>query len=713
MLRDGVRRNLWSIVLSGLGFFFTLLLPVLMMMQRTLQERAELLPYDSQGAQYVWENALQSIGQMLGGQNPAVKLAFIVLAVVCGVASFAYLHARQKVDFYHSLPVSRSRLFANNLLTGILCTVPMYFIMLAVTLACVYAMGFGAAVQWGALGGAILCHIILFLLLYALTALTTILCGNTVITLLLLLWVMFSPALLQMMKAGLFSRFFSTYTETSGMWETAAKLSPAVAYFTLDGTHYLRNFSSGAVGFSALGLLGVYLLAAVLALALGWYLFRIRKSERAGTALAFEPAKLPVKVYMCLTMGVAFGLVFHAVAGGFWFWPGLVIGAVLFHWIIEIIYAFDFRAIFARPIHLAVILAVLVAGMLCLRFDVAGYDRRIPAADKIAAVDLELYTSSDKMFTSPENIAAVYRLAEIGVEMTARHNEDSHEALEQSFGAFESGTSVNVRFRLTSGREMARRYVVPQTEEVLGLFDQIANSEEYKRVKLPLFNFDLTANEDRKPYMELYTNAGGYYAVASVRDAGQIERILETLREETLARSGNDAPVLRLELSTEHLRDRFNSSVGNAYVTEKDVKTLALVKEFTGVTPAPLAADAVDELFLGFYDTSSSGMISVTDRKDMEALLKNAINRDALEIYYSYGSPFNNGVAVADIGDCDVYVTVDGERYRLAYPVGKAPEDVLAKYRPAGSADMAPRTETVVEEYPAKVVAVDLTKEAA
>ena len=129
------------------------------------------------------------------------------MAVVCGVALFAYLHNRQKVDFYHSLPISRTRLFANNFLTGIVCTLLTYFVMLAITLACVYAMGFGEAVRWGEIGGTVLCNLIFFLLSYALAVLTTIVCGNTVVTLLLLAWCFFSPMLVRILQIGLFGNF--------------------------------------------------------------------------------------------------------------------------------------------------------------------------------------------------------------------------------------------------------------------------------------------------------------------------------------------------------------------------------------------------------------------------------------------------------------------------------------------------------------------------
>ena len=41
LLGDSMRRNLWALVLSGVGFFLSLLLPALMTAQRALENRAE------------------------------------------------------------------------------------------------------------------------------------------------------------------------------------------------------------------------------------------------------------------------------------------------------------------------------------------------------------------------------------------------------------------------------------------------------------------------------------------------------------------------------------------------------------------------------------------------------------------------------------------------------------------------------------------------
>ena len=132
LLGNSMRRNLWALVLSGVGFFLSLLLPALMTMQNALEQRVlDLKEIPQAHVEINWQNAMNNAASMLSGGNLFVKIVFIVLAVVCGVAMFAYLHSRQKVDFYHSLPISRTRLFANNFLTGVVCTFSTYLVMLA------------------------------------------------------------------------------------------------------------------------------------------------------------------------------------------------------------------------------------------------------------------------------------------------------------------------------------------------------------------------------------------------------------------------------------------------------------------------------------------------------------------------------------------------------------------------------------------------------
>lgn len=677
LLGDSLRRNLWGFVLGGVGFFFSLLLPVLMTMQRALETRAHQLQEYPDLVDQDWQSALSAVSSLLGGGNPFVKTTFVIMAIVCGIAMFAYLHTRQKVDFYHSLPISRTKLFVNNYLTGVIFAVSSYVVMLVIALACAYAMGFGAAVDWSAIGGAVVSHLIVFLLLYALTVLTTVVCGNTVISLLLLAWVMLSPMLVYMLYSGLCNKFYQTYTMQSVDMKAVFHLAPLVQFFELDGLHYERVEYVEQT--SALGLLLVYLVAAAAVTVLSWYLFRIRKSERAGVALAFAPAKLPIKVYMCLIMGVAFGLGFGMIAGDFWFWIGLVLGAVLCHWIVEMIYAFDFHAIFAKPVHLAAILVVLFAGMLCMKFDVTGYDTWLPDRNSIQAVSIS--GSAEEKLTGADNIDAVYQLAEMGtqVNQSALYEEGNYHGL-------------TLRFWL-GGRTAIRYYLLPNNEEVNVLLRQVYHSEEYKRAAWPLFQIDVDQqNAENRFSLDVYTNESGYEIASTVYDWDSVRQILAALQEESLARTENGLPVLRLEIyqiDTNGVQEL----KGDAYVTAEDQKTLALIEKLSGVTPMQLSTEEVKLIDLQYRMQDANGdavwkSVEVTDPADIAALLKNAVNRDAMNLY-STDEAEKNGFSLDERMD-GVQIAVSAEQdnsedwHWLAYAEGDWPENVVEKYRPDG-----------------------------
>ena len=68
---------------------------------------------------------------------------FIILgAVIAGTAVFYYLHNRQRTDFYHSLPLSRTKLFTINYTAGALLVLLPYVINILFTLIVVAANGY-------------------------------------------------------------------------------------------------------------------------------------------------------------------------------------------------------------------------------------------------------------------------------------------------------------------------------------------------------------------------------------------------------------------------------------------------------------------------------------------------------------------------------------------------------------------------------------------
>ena len=699
LVRDCMRRNLWATVLSTVGFFMAQLLPVIMTAQHSLSaHKQDLVNMNAADAAASWQGYVESVGQMLGGQNPFAKMAVIILAVTCGVSMFAYLHNRRKVDFYHSLPISRSRLFAVNYAAGALCALVPYLVLHVLSIVSACAMGFGGAVD-ASLIGVIVSNVIFFFLLYAMAAATTILCGNTVITLLLGLWVYFGPTLVTALWQGLKSMFFETYVADVSMTSLlfCNKFAPLIQYFGVNGAKmsgsavstYTVNYTglqaANTTAPSAIGLLIGYAIAAVVITALALFLFRIRKSERAGTALAFNPIKLPIKIIICVVMGAAFAEVLQMLAydSKLWFWVGLVLGTVIFHCVVEIIYAFDFRAIFRKPLQLVIILVVLCAGLLTMQFDVFGYDKWLPNEDSIAAAAPTDYTVNDGVLLSePENIAATRQLAALGVENLSNPVQ----------GVTTDYTTIT--FRLKNGKTRTRAYSLPVTDDMLALEKQIYQSAEYKQKAWSLFTLG-EVNEGYHRNLDFYTNAGGYDCVGTLRDPQKVQDIIDTLKAETLTHTGDARPVLRIEFSQQGDNEAMNSdyySEGAVCVTEKDVKTLALIKKYANVVPEPLSAKDVTDVTLGIYlpERDLWEGVTVTAKADIDALLKNAVNIDAMDLYGSNAMAYG---MVERFAASSVMVSFKADDNRdawnasVGYTEEDYPKDIIEKYRPQAEKD--------------------------
>ena len=86
LVRDGVRRSLWAVVLSTLTFFMSMLLPSLLEMQHALENRRDMITSGalSFDVEQNWQWSLSSVADRLGGENVLVKIAVFVLAVVVG-----------------------------------------------------------------------------------------------------------------------------------------------------------------------------------------------------------------------------------------------------------------------------------------------------------------------------------------------------------------------------------------------------------------------------------------------------------------------------------------------------------------------------------------------------------------------------------------------------------------------------------------------------
>ncbi|MGI6031603.1 MAG: DUF6449 domain-containing protein [Eubacteriales bacterium] len=364
LLDEEMKRRLWAIALGWLTFFFALPVATLLTVER------------------VYEYRLQDVATLIGPGSPTLLTVTICAALVCGWGSFFYLHSRQKVDFYHSVPVSRPRIFLVNYVAGLMIYLIPYLVCLAASLLVIAINGLEIGIILQVAGLGVLTHTIFFLLLYSIAILAMVLTGNLVVAVLGTgVFYFYGPVLLSLLStyAGM---FFSTYTEINQMLSTwCERTSPVLQYITTCGQWELGRNDVLTIP------LVCALIIAVLITGLDCWLHRHRASEMAGKAMAFAPTKPVIEVLLVVATGLGFGMLFRVMGTSrLWMVFGLVCGWLISHAVVEIIYDFDFKAALHHRLRLA-ISGVLIAVIACtFQFDLLHYDTYLPKKSNLESM---------------------------------------------------------------------------------------------------------------------------------------------------------------------------------------------------------------------------------------------------------------------------------------------------------------------------------------
>lgn len=679
LVRRNLSSRLWMLALALLGSLGTLLLPLFMIREDFNAQMRGMLPENisALGKDFL-RAAQESTLFLLSMDNYVVKVALVILASVCGVAVFRYLHDRQQVDFYHALPVNRTHLFIVNYVSGILMVLPIFVLVYAIVTGAAFSMGFGGLLTGEVIAQTILGHSLFFLVNYTVMVLCTVLTGNTIITVLLAVWVQFSLPLAALMHETWQMLVHATFEAPSAQqMHMITDGSPIIKYFTsvtnMDvDPDFLGTFGMATVWYPLV-------LTAVL-LVLSYVSFVRRKSERAGAAVAFEPLKAPFQWYMSLFMGSACALLFTAMfsdGSNGWAWFGLVLGVVLFHAIVEIIYEFDFRALFHHWKQMLILCVVAVGIFAGFRADIFGYDSYVPKQSEVAAVGLWTDYTRNDLYAGPyeygveyptyledaESIQSVIEIAQTCIPYVEELRDKGVTAGEILDDPSEHNFSENiiVAYQLKNGKTQVRSYSI--SNRLIGeQLDAFMTSEAYGKAYLNLQRLQIS--EDTADHsMELFAGYVGPAAYGSgatsevnmLYKTDEIYRILTTLQEEQLKNAKaymSEIPVVEMRLdSAERLdaheqdihedvhatawRGSYSEAQQRRYnytvpVYPSDTKTLQLLEELMGLKWRPLQAQDVKEILIDVPYTEygeedwDREPVKVTDLDTIAVLVQNA-----------------------------------------------------------------------------------------
>ncbi len=374
-MKENTKQRIWSLALTLLLCFFAF--PVMTALWSSTAFRPEnlnsSLPADLALAQ-AQRDFTRDMLRMYSMKGGALAFMLTIAAVVLAASGFAYLHSKKKTDFYHSLPIRREMLYAVTCLNGFLYMAVAYLGFL--TIAAVMIRVKGVPFDWGSLYLASVEHLCFFALVYMTAILAMLLTGNLVVGLLgtgvLFSW---GPVICMTISAY-FSEYFTTfYGDDSFLLALIERTSSPVAW-------YVKACMSSQPGRMALGAM----LAAAVLFLLGMLLYRRRPSEAAGHAMAFPITEPIIRFLIVVPSSLLLGAMFHAMMyEDGWTVFGLVCGLLLVSCIIEIIYHFDFKSLFAHKRQLLVSAVFVGVVFAIFRFDLFGYDRYLPATEKLAS----------------------------------------------------------------------------------------------------------------------------------------------------------------------------------------------------------------------------------------------------------------------------------------------------------------------------------------
>lgn len=587
--------------------------------------------------------------------NAPAAVLLLILALVAGISAFRYLHVKNQTDFFHALPIRRGQLFASRALTGILAVLPSYLIGVLLSCAVIAAHGYGEILSTPEIVSSIAAHAAGFMLVYAVAVLSAIVCGNTLVSLLvcgwfqlgiLLGWVALDSLLYVLMPAR-------TNGAVVSLWS-----SPLIDVFQL-----LRPLAEDAISYGVVGKQAAEcLLAALVILALAYILNRMRASENTGMSLAFPVMQLPLKLYMMSVVGTYVGLFFEDMTGSWgMLFAGMAGGAFVTACVTEIVYDMDFHSLFChwKSTVVYAVAAAVVLGVFAL--DVMGWNSKLPnradivsaqlvsdytpwectnnrwnqdwdyanfSHDMIQSLDVSSNTTratyvsdsdpSDLLditevqkLREADNIDRVYASAQLGAQAMQHERGKISEKLSacDEYGDSLYATYL-VRFRLANGKTFERQYIMPtDTQELADNADAVRYSKEYLSAGTP--EAVAQSKQDVAKSIDVYGCEASYSASKRIDNQQAIRAILDTLQKESMQRDkayiDSHAPVYYL-----YVRGRQNVELyGDAYLPTGDgdgddmimipiydyeTQTIALLGKYVDAMPKALQADNIAKI---------------------------------------------------------------------------------------------------------------------
>lgn len=657
-LKDNFTRRMWTLALSVLIFFFHFPISCLLISDASLKYADLANAYELAKAKRYIYNEFVSLHN-----NQLLLFLLMLLSVIIAFSAFSYLEDAKKTDFYHSLPISRNKLFYVNVINSLIIVAVPYFVMSLLSAIIIQAKtGYTDCISIAVI--AFLQNYGFYMLLFMTAVLAIMLTGTKPVGVLGVLTFYFWGPIFASLIFSYMSTYYHSYYYLPDVLSNIIQASSPVFWTLGLGTDTPLIFRS----------VMAYAVSIILML-LNLSLYLIRKSECADYSIAFPVIKLPAKVLITITCALSSGLIFNSIMSStFWSVFAIICGTIIVHCLIEIVYNQDFKALLKHKPELLGCLTASLAVFAFFNYDLAGYDSYLPNAADVKSAGLysgsiedcymdsesvELidndgylsinYLSSDKTVVDRMQLTDIGTVQTIAMQGIEDAGTDPYEKdYEKTYGSM-----LLIAWHLNNGKTVYRQYYM-NLAAVHDDLDRVIDSYEFKKGTYPILAEASDKGNDIKGIS--YDDALGYHRISFNSAKGDaiaedIKALYDAYRKDlselTAADRRSAMPIMTIQFRDERMQemaDRLRSSDAIYsdqlnYVLYYPVypsfeRTLRLLNEYGVEVNDSISAEDINTVVISDnkgYETTEDGKriapkadLIINDKEQIEEILENS-----------------------------------------------------------------------------------------
>lgn len=466
LFKEEYKKYIWLLLITIFGIgLFKIVVPILFI--KNILSTGTLLSSS---------NMYLSVENIIGN-----NIFIIFIALLSGINMFSYLHRKKDTDFYHSLPITRGKLFIIKYVLGLAIVIPvivliqfLYFVLLIflkgeiISLKCV--LGF--------LG----IDIIFFSVIYSITILSSILSGGKLVSLVVSLNII---NILTILSVG-----FNIIRETIdnyvfiGYGKLNILFSPIISYLNIFD---IEKFNTSIQEVVITNII-VFLIVTILS----FILFKNRKSESYSKVISFKTFHMIFKYYIIILFTIFSGLILLSISKlEVLMYVGVVLGGIIFYIVFQIIFDRKMKMEFKNLLGLFINVVVGVLILIGVKAYAVYESKYIPKASQVNSVNVNFFGYS----TLRGDIYDKEVIEElINIQKEFINNIDKiHKS---------NPKNVRISYNLYDGKEILATILLDENnEKINNSIYKIITNKEYLKINFPFLYDDKYKNHIERIYI--------------------------------------------------------------------------------------------------------------------------------------------------------------------------------------------------------------------